>query len=71
MIGELANQMSDLHEYQIIWNVGLIICHTNVNGTLKGVVVEQSVILEPYETKPSNFLLVLLINALGLFSIFS
>ena len=35
-----ANKMSDFDEYQITGNVGLIICHTKVNGTLEGVVME-------------------------------
>ena len=55
MICELANGMSDFDEYQINWNVGLIMCHTKANGSLEGVVIKQSVILELYETKSSNF----------------
>ena len=62
MICELANEMSDFDEYQITWNVGLVICHAKANRTLEGVVLKQSVILELYETKSSNFFLVLLIN---------
>ena len=47
--------MSDLDEKQITWNVGLIIYHTKVSGTLEGVVVVV-VVLELYETKFGNFL---------------
>ena len=68
MLCKLVNEMSDLDEYQITWNVGLIICHKKVSGTLEGVAVV--VVLELYETKFSNFLLVLLINILGCFSFF-
>ena len=48
--------MSDLDEKQITWNVGLIIYHTKVSGTLEGVVVVVVVVLELYETKFGNFL---------------
>ena len=45
-ICKLTNKMSDFDEYQITWNVRLIICRTKVSGTLEGLVVEQSVVLE-------------------------
>ena len=56
-----TNEMSDCNEYQITRNAGLIKGRTKVNETLDRSFVEYSLILEMYETKSSNFLLVLLI----------